>query len=45
LHKKCLLIHVIEGNTKRTGRGGRIRKQILDYFKEVKDTGTSKKKY
>lgn len=36
MRKKCLLIHVIKGNIKGTGRGGRIRKQILDYLKEMR---------
>jgi len=36
LRKKYLLIHVIEGNIKGTGRGGRIRKQILDYINELR---------
>ena len=34
LRRNCLLKHVIEGKIQRRGRGGRIRKQLLNGLKE-----------
>jgi hypothetical protein len=34
LRRNCLLKHVIEGKIERRGRGGRIRKQLLNGLKE-----------
>jgi TolB-like protein len=45
LSRNCLLKHVIEGKTERTGRRIRRRKQLLDVFKETGIYSSSKRKH
>ena len=48
LHWNCLLKHVIEGKIEGrvgvTGREGRRRKQLLNYLKNIENTGNWKRK-